>query len=187
MGATAGLSSSADSTVRRANRGTRQFRHDKRLAILWYSGSLLACLLGMACKEVMVSAPLVVLLYDRTFCAGSFREAWRQRYPYYLALAATWLLLAWLVMWTGVIGSTAGPAAQVHLVVVFADAAGRDCPLPSANGVAIRLVPRLRLACRGDSPRDSAAGVGRDWSAGLGGLGVVEAAGLGPARRPGSS
>ena len=39
---------------------------------------MLACLLGMATKEVMVSAPLVVLLYDRTFLAGSFREAWRQ-------------------------------------------------------------------------------------------------------------
>ena len=69
-GATAGLSSNADSTVGRANRGTRQFRHDKRLAILWYSGSLLACLFGMATKEVMVSAPLIVLLYDRTFCAA---------------------------------------------------------------------------------------------------------------------
>jgi len=33
----------------------------------------------MTSKEVMVSAPLIVLLYDRTFLAGSFRAAWRQR------------------------------------------------------------------------------------------------------------
>ena len=45
----------------------------------WYAAAVLACLLGMATKEVMVTAPLVVLLYDRTFLAGSFREAWRRR------------------------------------------------------------------------------------------------------------
>lgn len=55
------------------------------------------CLLGMATKEVMVSAPVMLLLYDRTFVAGSFRAAWRERWKLYLALAATWLLLAWLV------------------------------------------------------------------------------------------
>ncbi len=66
------------------------------------------CLLGMATKEVMVSAPLIVLLYDRTFCAGSFREAWRRRYGLYLCLAATWLLLGWLVISTGNRGGSAG-------------------------------------------------------------------------------
>ncbi len=77
-------------------------------AIYWYLGSILACLLGMAGKEVMVSAPLMVLLYDRTFCAGSFREAWRRRYGVYLALAGTWLLLGWLVVLSGSRGGTAG-------------------------------------------------------------------------------
>jgi len=67
----------------------------------WWVGSVLACLAGMACKEVMVTAPLVVLLHDRTFVAGSFREAWRQRWRYYLGLAGTWLLLGALVWSTG--------------------------------------------------------------------------------------
>jgi tetratricopeptide (TPR) repeat protein len=40
----------------------------------------------------------MVLLYDRTFVAGSFREAWRQRWRYYLGLAGTWLLLARLMI-----------------------------------------------------------------------------------------
>jgi tetratricopeptide (TPR) repeat protein len=52
----------------------------------------------MGTKEVMVSAPLVVLLYDRTFLAGSFGAAWRLRRGLHLALAATWLLLLALVV-----------------------------------------------------------------------------------------
>jgi len=66
----------------------------------WRAASAAACLLGMASKEVMVSAPLAVLVYDRTFEAGSFGEASRRRRGYYLGLAATWILLAWLV-WGG--------------------------------------------------------------------------------------
>jgi tetratricopeptide (TPR) repeat protein len=63
----------------------------------WEAVTVLACLLGMATKEVMVSAPLVVLLYDRCFVAGTFRAAWRARGKLYAGLAATWLLLAYLV------------------------------------------------------------------------------------------
>ena len=76
---------------------------------LWLSLSFLACLLGMATKEVMVTAPLLVLLYDRTFLAGNFGAAWRLRRRFYAALAGTWLLLAWLV-WrgSGARGASAG-------------------------------------------------------------------------------
>ena len=68
---------------------------------LWYAASVLFCFLGMASKEVMVSAPLMVLLYDRTFIAGSFRAAWQQHRRLYLGLAASWLLLGFLVVSTG--------------------------------------------------------------------------------------
>ena len=64
-----------------------------------------ACALGMASKEVMASAPLLVMLYDRTFLSGSFREAWRRRRPLYLSLAATWILLGYLVFFTGSFGN----------------------------------------------------------------------------------
>jgi protein O-mannosyl-transferase len=67
----------------------------------WMVCSVAACLLGMASKEVMATAPLMVLLYDRTFVAGSFRSAWRGRRALYIALAATWLPLAALVAGTG--------------------------------------------------------------------------------------
>ena len=68
---------------------------------VWHSAALVACLLGMASKEVMVTAPLIVVLYDRTFVAGTFREAWRQRKEFYALLAATWLVLGWLVIREG--------------------------------------------------------------------------------------
>lgn len=59
----------------------------------WALVSVLACWLGMATKEVMVSAPVLVLLYDRTFVAGSFAAAWRQRRWHHVALFAGWVIL----------------------------------------------------------------------------------------------
>jgi len=69
--------------------------------LAWLAFSFFACLLGMAAKEVMASAPAIVFLYDRTFVSGGWIEAWRRRWAYYLALAATWAPLAWLVHSTG--------------------------------------------------------------------------------------
>ncbi len=75
----------------------------------WLVVSVGSCLLGMAAKEVMVTAPLVVLLYDRTFVAGTFAGALRVRRGYYAALAGTWLLLAFLVLQnSGARGASAG-------------------------------------------------------------------------------
>lgn len=64
----------------------------------WLPLSVVACALGMAVKEVMVTAPLVILVYDRVFAAGTLAGAWRRRRGYYLALAGTWLLLAGLML-----------------------------------------------------------------------------------------
>lgn len=74
----------------------------------WQGFAVVMCLLGMATKEVMVSAPLMLLLYDRTFGAGTFRTAWQQRRSFYLWLAGTWLLLAWLSLQNGQRGGVAG-------------------------------------------------------------------------------
>ena len=73
---------------------------------LWFGLSWLACLFGMATKEVMVSAPLIVLLYDRAFVSGTLRSAWARHGRTHAALFATWILLAWLVAGTG--GSRGG-------------------------------------------------------------------------------
>ncbi|HVS54082.1 MAG TPA: tetratricopeptide repeat protein [Opitutaceae bacterium] len=74
----------------------------------WEIAAFLACLAGMACKEVMAAAPLLVLLYDRTFVAHSWRETWRQRGRFHLALLGTWLVLGALVVASGGRGGTAG-------------------------------------------------------------------------------
>jgi len=67
----------------------------------------------MATKEVMATAPVVLLFYDRIFIAGSWGEAWRRRRGAYLALALTWIPLAVLVAGTGGRGGTAGFDSKV--------------------------------------------------------------------------
>jgi len=67
-----------------------------------------ACLLGMGTKENLVSAPVLVLLLDRAFVAGSFAGAWRRRRGFYAALAATWILLGLVLATTG--GNRGGSA-----------------------------------------------------------------------------
>jgi tetratricopeptide (TPR) repeat protein len=65
---------------------------------LWLTLAIVVCLAGMGSKEVMVSAPLIVLLFDRTFISGSLRKTTRTSWPLYLGLATTWLLLLALNM-----------------------------------------------------------------------------------------
>jgi protein O-mannosyl-transferase len=80
----------------------------------WYAAAIAACALGMGSKEVMATAPIVVLLYDRAFLSGSFREALRRRWPLYLGLAATWGILGALLVaypWGGRTGMGFGMAA----------------------------------------------------------------------------
>ncbi len=67
----------------------------------WFALSVLACLAGVGTKEVIVTAPLLVLLYDRTFLSSGFAGAWRRHWPVYAALAATWLPLGWLMTGLG--------------------------------------------------------------------------------------
>jgi tetratricopeptide (TPR) repeat protein len=63
----------------------------RRLA--WYAISVAACAAGMASKEVMVTAPLMVLLYDRVFLAVSWKETFGKRFSVYVAMAFTWGVL----------------------------------------------------------------------------------------------
>jgi tetratricopeptide (TPR) repeat protein len=68
---------------------------------IWQVCAIAACLLGAATKEVIAIAPILVLLYDRTFVAGSFAAALRQRWRTHLGLASGWLVLAAMVASTG--------------------------------------------------------------------------------------
>lgn len=84
--------------------------------LLWYCLCVAACTLGMSSKEVMVSAPLMVVLYDRAFLSGSFSEAWRRRWPMYLALASTWLVLGYLMFMAGSVDKAAINAKSKDVV-----------------------------------------------------------------------
>jgi protein O-mannosyl-transferase len=70
-----------------------------RARLGWYAGAVALCLLGMGSKEVMISAPLMVVLYDVAFRWTSWKQVVTGgRRWFYLALAATSGLLIALMM-----------------------------------------------------------------------------------------
>jgi tetratricopeptide (TPR) repeat protein len=75
--------------------------------VAWMVAAVLACMAGMATKEVMVTAPVAVLVYDRLFLAGGWRQALARRKFLYAGLAVTGLILAAL-MWPGPRSNTTG-------------------------------------------------------------------------------
>ncbi len=79
----------------------------------WSVAAVASCLLGMGSKEAMVSAPLMVLLYDAILVSRSLREALRRHAGLYVGLAATWGLLAGLVA-SNPHSETCGPHLGLH-------------------------------------------------------------------------
>jgi hypothetical protein len=78
----------------------------------WKFAAVAACALGMGTKEVMATAPLVALIYDRTFISGSFKSALMNRARLYIALAATWIIPAAVVL-TGSRSASVGGIAPL--------------------------------------------------------------------------
>jgi 4-amino-4-deoxy-L-arabinose transferase-like glycosyltransferase len=78
----------------------------------WNAAAVAACALGMLSKPVMVTAPITVLLFDRTFLACSWGRAWRERRLLYAGLAATWILLVLLLAGHHESAATAGFAMR---------------------------------------------------------------------------
>jgi hypothetical protein len=60
----------------------------------WGAVTVAATLLALASKEVAVSLPIVILLFDRVLLAGSLAEVRRRRWGMYAALLAVWTLFA---------------------------------------------------------------------------------------------
>lgn len=92
-------------------------RHSANAA-RWLAASVLACALGMASKESMATAPLIVLLYDGIFEFDSFRQALQARWRLYVALAATWLELAALIssLPRSTVGTSSGVGVWTYLL-----------------------------------------------------------------------
>jgi tetratricopeptide (TPR) repeat protein len=64
----------------------------------WEVISVTCCLLGALAKEPIVTAPFVVLLFDRAFFSESFAHALRARTALYAGYALSWCVLAWLMI-----------------------------------------------------------------------------------------
>jgi tetratricopeptide (TPR) repeat protein len=60
----------------------------------WSAAAIGACALGMAAKESMVAAPLLVLACEAVVRRASMRAELRRRPRLYAGLAATWIVLA---------------------------------------------------------------------------------------------
>jgi protein O-mannosyl-transferase len=143
----------------------------QRSAGRWAAASVLACAFGMATKETVVSAPLVVLLYDRVFLAGSLRLAWRMRWRTHVAWAATWIVVASLVVSNPSRGGSAGFGAEIgswtyfltqceaithYLTLIFWPAAQVfDHGVPTVTDVTA-VIPQLLFLC--------AIGFGTAWA-----------------------
>jgi len=77
----------------------------------WQLAAVAAVFLGVATKEILVTAPLLLLLYDRTFLARSFAQSWRRRGGFYLGLLFSWVPLGALMVLAGGRHGTAGFAS----------------------------------------------------------------------------
>ncbi|MFT3868011.1 MAG: tetratricopeptide repeat protein [Nibricoccus sp.] len=74
----------------------------------WAWGAVASVWFGVGTKEVAATAPLVILLIDRTLMAASFSEIWRRRRWLYAGLLASWLLQGWLILQADQRSGTAG-------------------------------------------------------------------------------
>jgi hypothetical protein len=62
----------------------------------WELLAALNSLIALGSKEVAVSVPILVLLFDRGFTAGTFRKAWQDRRPLYLGMLLAWACFAYI-------------------------------------------------------------------------------------------
>ncbi len=83
----------------------------------WVVVAGLVGLAGMASKEIMVSAPLAVLLYEGTFVRDGLGAA-RRSWPLYASLGLGWVLL--YLLSAGGVGGLADPRHQIALLVWWA-------------------------------------------------------------------
>jgi tetratricopeptide (TPR) repeat protein len=83
----------------------------------WQIAAVAACAAGMACKESMVTAPVMVAIFDRVFVTAGARRAAR-RGRLHAGLAGTWLVLAALMAARPrtTVGFDAGVSAWAYLL-----------------------------------------------------------------------
>jgi tetratricopeptide (TPR) repeat protein len=68
---------------------------------VWTGLAAVCCILGAGCKEAMALAPILLVLFDRTFLYTSWRQLLRDRVWLYAGLVLGWVALAGIVISTG--------------------------------------------------------------------------------------
>jgi len=76
--------------------------------IFWDTASIAFAVLSVATKEVGVMVPPLMVLYERAFHFGSFKELWQKRKGYYFFLFLIWLVPVYLLSTTETHNLSAG-------------------------------------------------------------------------------
>ena len=63
----------------------------------WLILSVLSFSCGILCKEIIITVPCIILLYDVIFISGNLNLALKSRWKYYTLLCVNWLPLAYLL------------------------------------------------------------------------------------------
>jgi tetratricopeptide (TPR) repeat protein len=87
----------------------------RRASGVWSGAAILICAFGMTCKEVMVSAPVIALLYVILFWSDGWRAALKRHALLWVGLALTWIPLTLGVLSTHNRGGTAGFGAGLKI------------------------------------------------------------------------
>ncbi len=90
-------------------------RHESSLAnpdlnggAWWLWLAMLCGWTGVSTKEVAATAPIIAILFDRVFLAGTWRDLFDRRGTTHLGLFASWAWLGWLTAQSGGRHGTAG-------------------------------------------------------------------------------
>ena len=102
----------------------------------WQAASIVACAAGMATKAVMITAPVIVLLYDWVFFP---QKKIKGRIWLYLGLCSTWVIL----LLTGIAQEVMGQAGGVSHVGFASEAVS---PLQYASAQPGVIIKYLQLA-----------------------------------------
>ncbi len=140
----------------------------------WHAFAVLACLAGMATKEVMVAAPFIVLLYDVVFNQRPLRRALAASRSLYIGLAVT---LIPLVILTGLTG---GQTLHADRLPVTPIEYARTQPQVILHYLRLAIWPAPLVLDYGWP----VAPWSRAWPAGLAILALVAATGWALRRRP---
>lgn len=64
----------------------------------WLVGAVIFCMLGMATKEVMFTAPIIIMFIDYILWSSSWGEMIKEHKTLYIALFLTWLIPVYLLL-----------------------------------------------------------------------------------------